>query len=170
MIRKPLKWCLFVWSFRHTQDYFFTYLETSHFLAKSCKIWSMLGTYDHWAVRILLACHTHCDTGHPFIMVISEDPWHSHVMSSACPVLTIQVWRGWDSKPLSSACEKNASTHCATVAANYKEMNLFLKTYSFVRRRYLRCFDTLYIIFQFILSPPFFLLPPLCCWIIGHTT
>ena len=26
------------------------------------------------------AFHTYCDTGHPFIMVISEDPWHSHVM------------------------------------------------------------------------------------------
>ena len=24
-----------------------------------------------------LACHNFCDTGHPFIMVISEDPWHS---------------------------------------------------------------------------------------------
>ena len=26
-----------------------------------------------------LACHTYCDTGHPFIMVISEHPWHSHL-------------------------------------------------------------------------------------------
>ena len=25
-----------------------------------------------------LECHTYCDTGHPFIMVISEDPWHLH--------------------------------------------------------------------------------------------
>ena len=24
-----------------------------------------------------LACHTYCDTGHPFIMVIFEDPWQS---------------------------------------------------------------------------------------------
>ena len=28
------------------------------------------------------ACHTNCDTGHPFIMVIAEDPWHSHLMPS----------------------------------------------------------------------------------------
>ena len=27
-----------------------------------------------------LACHTYCDTGHPSIIVISEDPWHSHVL------------------------------------------------------------------------------------------
>ena len=29
-----------------------------------------------------LACHTYCDTGHPFIMVISEDPWNSHLLPS----------------------------------------------------------------------------------------
>ena len=29
-----------------------------------------------------LTCHTYCDTGLPFIMVISEDPWHSHLMPS----------------------------------------------------------------------------------------
>ena len=27
-----------------------------------------------------LAFHTYDDTGHPFIMVISEDPWHSHLL------------------------------------------------------------------------------------------
>ena len=27
-----------------------------------------------------LACHTFCDTGHPFKMVISEDFWHSHLL------------------------------------------------------------------------------------------
>ena len=29
-----------------------------------------------------LPCHTHCDTAHPFIMVISEDPWQSHLFKS----------------------------------------------------------------------------------------
>ena len=29
-----------------------------------------------------LTCHTYCDTGLPFIMVISEDPWHSHLLPS----------------------------------------------------------------------------------------
>ena len=29
-----------------------------------------------------LACHTYCDTEHPFIMVISEDAWHSHLLPS----------------------------------------------------------------------------------------
>ena len=29
-----------------------------------------------------LTCHNCCDTGLPFIMVISEDPWHSHMLPS----------------------------------------------------------------------------------------
>ena len=29
-----------------------------------------------------LTCHTHCDTGVPFIMVIFEVPWHSHLLPS----------------------------------------------------------------------------------------
>ena len=28
------------------------------------------------------ACHTYCVTGHPFIMIISEDPWHSQLLPS----------------------------------------------------------------------------------------
>ena len=31
-----------------------------------------------------LACHNYCDTEHPFIMVISKDPWHSHLLPSVC--------------------------------------------------------------------------------------
>ena len=27
-----------------------------------------------------LACHTYCDTWHPCILAISEDPWHSHIL------------------------------------------------------------------------------------------
>ena len=29
-----------------------------------------------------LACHTFCDTGHPFIKVISKHSWHSHLLQS----------------------------------------------------------------------------------------
>ena len=31
-----------------------------------------------------LTCHTCCDTGLSFIMVISEDPWHSHLLPNVC--------------------------------------------------------------------------------------
>ena len=30
------------------------------------------------------ACHTYCDLGHPFIMVISEGLWHPHMLDSLC--------------------------------------------------------------------------------------
>ena len=65
--------CLFG-VFRPTRE-FFTHLETSPLPVKGCKCWPMLGTFDHRAVRVL----TYRDTGHPFIMVISEDTWHSHL-------------------------------------------------------------------------------------------
>ena len=32
------------------------------------------------AIEGSFACHTYCDSGHPFIMVISEDPLHSHLL------------------------------------------------------------------------------------------
>ena len=48
----------------------FTHMETSPLPVKGCKFWT-------WAVRVLKR-----DTGHPFIMVISEDPWHSHLLPS----------------------------------------------------------------------------------------
>ena len=47
---------------------------------KGCRFWPMLGTNGHWAWT--LACHTICDTKHSFIMEISEEPWHSHLLSS----------------------------------------------------------------------------------------
>lgn len=40
---------------------------------KGCKFRSILGT---------LACQTHRDTGHPFIKIISEDPWPSYLLPS----------------------------------------------------------------------------------------
>ena len=42
-----------------------------------------------------LACHTYWDTGHPFIMAISADPWHSHLLPSvwqwSCHYLFIRL-------------------------------------------------------------------------------
>ena len=38
-----------------------------------------------------LACHIYCDPRRPFIMVISKDPWHSHILPS--------VWQ-WNSLSL----------------------------------------------------------------------
>ena len=33
-----------------------------------------------------LTCHTYCDTGHPFIMVISDDPWYSQPIAERLAV------------------------------------------------------------------------------------
>ena len=38
-----------------------------------------------------LACHTYCDTGHPFKMVISEDPWHTPVAERLAVELSLLV-------------------------------------------------------------------------------
>ena len=75
-------YCMFIWSLSAHSREFFTPLETSPLPVKGCKCWLMFGTYDHWAERVFLACHTYFDTGHPFIMFISEDPWHSHLLLS----------------------------------------------------------------------------------------
>ena len=46
--------------------------------ATNFDLYSALMAIEQWG----LACHTYCDMGHPFIMVISEDPWHSHLLPS----------------------------------------------------------------------------------------
>ena len=50
---------------------------------------SALMAIEQWA------CHTYCDTGHPFIMVISEDPLHSHllpgVLQLSCHYLLLRL-------------------------------------------------------------------------------
>ena len=66
-----------------------------------------------------LACHTYvyCDMGHPFIMVISEDPWHSHLLQRVWQCCHYLFLRLRSSNTQSSACAANALTHCATAAA-----------------------------------------------------
>ena len=86
--------CLFR-VFRPTQE-FFTHMETSTLPMKGCKFWPIHSTHGHGALHDgSLACHTYCDTWHPFIMVISEDPWHSHLLPSvwqwSCHYLFLQL-------------------------------------------------------------------------------
>ena len=70
-----------------------------------------------------LTCHTYFHAGHLVIMVISEDPWHSHPLPSVwewiCYYLFLRLTsghRGWSSNSQPSACEANAIPHYATVA------------------------------------------------------
>ena len=75
--------CLFG-VFRPTRE-FFTQMETSLIPVKGCKFCPMFGIHCFWTVRISWACHTFCDTEHLLIIVISEDPWHSHLLPSVWP-------------------------------------------------------------------------------------
>ena len=76
LIRLFLFVCL---EFRHTRDVS-THLETSPLPVKGCKFWPMLRMA--MSSEGSLACDTFCDTGHSFLMVILEDPWHSHLLPS----------------------------------------------------------------------------------------
>ena len=65
---------------------FFTHMETSplpQILTYAEHLWPLSSEGS-------LTCHTHCDTGLTFIMVISEDPWHSHLMWS-CHYLFLRL-------------------------------------------------------------------------------
>ena len=70
-----------------------------------------------------LVSHIYCDTGHPIIMVISEDQGHSHLLSSvwqwSCHYLFKQLWTvaAGIRTPL-LACQANALTDCAFAAAH----------------------------------------------------
>ena len=97
---------------------FFTHMDYRDvtLAMKSCKFWSMLGIYS-WPLSSegSLACHVFCDTGHPFIMVISEVPWQSHQAFSNAAVTTCFYDLGLSQlTQRHSACEDNALTHCTT--------------------------------------------------------
>ena len=53
----------------------FTQMETSPLPVRGWHSWQLSSEGSS-------VCHTYCDTEHPFIMVISEDPWHSHLLPS----------------------------------------------------------------------------------------
>ena len=37
---------------------------------------------QYWLIRSFFVCDSYCDTDRPFIMVISDDPWHSLLLPS----------------------------------------------------------------------------------------
>ena len=78
--------CLFVWFFPTRE--FFTYMQTSPLPVKGCKLLTYARHSWPLSSEGALTCHTHCDTGLPFIMVFSEDPLHSHLL--------LNVWQ-WNS-------------------------------------------------------------------------
>ena len=58
-----------------------------------------------------LMCHTYCDTGLPFIMVISVDPWHTCCRAFGSGAATSCFYKGLprpEIEPWSPACKANA--------------------------------------------------------------
>ena len=73
--------CLFVWGFSSHSRIFHSYGDVtiaSEWLQILNCAWHSWPSSSEGS----LARHTYCDEGHPFIMVLSQDPWHSHLLTS----------------------------------------------------------------------------------------
>ena len=67
--------CLFVWSLSsHSRIVHVT------FAGEGLQILTYARHSRPLCSKCSSTCHTYCDTGLPFIMVISENPWHSHLL------------------------------------------------------------------------------------------
>ena len=75
--------CLFVWSFMSHSRIFHWYGNVS-IIGEGFRI--LIYTLQSWPLSGEGSL-AYCNTGHPFIMVISEDPWHSHLLP------TVQQWK-----------------------------------------------------------------------------
>ena len=73
---------MFVWGFSSHSKIFHSYGDVT-IIGEGLQILTYARHLRPLNSEGSLACHTYCDTGHPFIMVISEDPWHSsHLLPS----------------------------------------------------------------------------------------
>ena len=72
---------LFVWDFSSHLRFFNSYGDLT-ITSEGLQILTDARHSSTLSSEGSLACHTFHDTGHPFIMVIYEDPWHSHLLPS----------------------------------------------------------------------------------------
>ena len=70
---------LFVWGFFCPTGKLFTHMETSCITGERLQL--MTYAWYSWPLsnESSLACHTYCNTGYPFLMVISENPRHTPI-------------------------------------------------------------------------------------------
>ena len=76
---------LFVWGSSFKSKTFHSYVDVtngSEWLQRLTYI--LLYTRHSWQLsnKDSLACYNYCDSGNSFIMVITEDPWHTHIFPS----------------------------------------------------------------------------------------
>ena len=114
---------LFVYGFRLTREFFYSYRAVT-IAGEGLQIFIYARHSKSLSSEGSLACHTYCDTGHPFILVISENPWYSHLLPrfSSGAVTTwfndlMNVCRGPDTQQ--SACGANALALCAPATVDY---------------------------------------------------
>ena len=102
--------CLFVWRLSSHSRIFHSYRDVTH-AVEGLQI--LTNARHPWPLSSegSLTYHTHYDTGLPFIMVISEDPWHSHWAFGSGTVTTSFYDSGLSRPGIESrspACEANA--------------------------------------------------------------
>ena len=77
-----LSYCLlFVWGFSSHLRIFHSYGDVT-ITGEGLQILTYAQHLWPFSSEGSLACHTYCDTAHPFIIVIFEDPCHSHLLPS----------------------------------------------------------------------------------------
>ena len=120
LINKFIIFCLFVWGLSSHSRIFHSYGDVT-VAGEGLQILTYARHSWPLSSEISLACNTYCDTGHPFIMIISEDPWHLHLLPSVqqlnCHYLFLRL-RSVATGIRTSACEAIVLTHCATAAVH----------------------------------------------------
>ena len=76
---------LFIWGLSSHSRIFHSYAEVT---ITSGRLQILNNARNSWPLSSegSLAFHTYSDTGHPFLMVISEEPWHSNPISERLAV------------------------------------------------------------------------------------
>ena len=74
---------LFVWGCSSHLRIFHSYWDVTIFV-EGLQILTYMYAQQSWPLcsEGSLACNIYCDTGHPLIIVIFEDTWHSHLLPS----------------------------------------------------------------------------------------
>ena len=73
--------CLFVWGFTSHSRIFHSYGDVT-ITSEGLHILTFTRHSSPLSSEGSLACHTYCDTGLLFIMIITEDPWRIHLLPS----------------------------------------------------------------------------------------
>ena len=80
---------------------YFSVIWRSHlywWLQSNFDLYSALVTIAQWGFFSMPLLY--CDTGHPFIMVVSKDPWYSHLLLGFCSgAVTTSVAPGYRTPP-----------------------------------------------------------------------